>query len=282
MDSRSRLPPSAGIWAHHELALAALTESTQALADVPSLVVKGMVLAYALYNDPASRPMADIDLRVRPRDFLRAVRAMHRRGYAPVWSSRQLGAVSFNVRGMAVEIESTIGPPGLCALSVSGMLERSRERVLPGGLRVREPDLLDHAIIMLVNAFKDKMSQCPDWSLDDLESLCDHVDLDVLVTRVKQARIGSLAWIAADWMAQRRAAPVWSELLARLGTRTPRPYYTAIMRRWLARDSATTGLQVLARLANDSIAQRSLAVAATAAGCAVWWIAALTPAQAAP
>jgi hypothetical protein len=245
----------------------------QALGDVPSLVVKGMVLAYALYDDPASRPMADIDLRVRPRDLLRAVRAMHRGGYVPVWSSRQLGAVCFDVRGTAVEIESTIGPPGLCALGVSGMLERSRERHLPGGLRVREPELLDHAVVMLVNAFKDKMAQCPAWSLDDLENLCDRVDLDGLVERVREARIGSLAWIAADWMAQRRAAMVWSELLARLGTRAPRPLYAAIMRRCLARDKVTLGPRVLARLANDSIAQRGLAVASTATGSAVWWIA---------
>jgi len=255
------------------MALAALAESMRALADVPSLVVKGMVLAYALYDDPASRPMADIDLRVRPRDLLRAVRAMRQRGYEPVWSSRQLGAVCFEVRGTAVELESTIGPPGLCALSVSRMLARSSDRVLPGGLRVREPELLDHAIVMLVNAFKDKMAQCPEWSQDDLETLCERVDLDVLARRVAEAGIGSLAWIAADWMAQRRPAPVWREFLARLGTRPQRPLYVAIMRRWMARDTVTLGSRVLARVANDSIAQQSLAVAATAAGSALWWIA---------
>ncbi len=52
---------------------------------------------------------------------------------------------------------------------------------------MREPEIFDHAVVMLVNAFKDKMAQCPDWSLDDLETLCGRVDLDGLVTRVKRA-----------------------------------------------------------------------------------------------
>src|SRR5580693_4401126 len=58
-------------WIQHEYATEAL-RATLALLErerIATLAVKGVVLARSLYADMAERPMVDIDLRVRPRDF---------------------------------------------------------------------------------------------------------------------------------------------------------------------------------------------------------------------
>ncbi len=228
---------SLATWAYHQLALAALRRVLEVLekGGVPVLVVKGMVLAYALYDDVAARPLSDVDLRVRPRHFVRAVRALRASGLEAGWSSLQLGAVSFDVDGVLVEIETSIGPPGLCALSVGRVFERSRERVLPGGLRVREPELHDHALVLVVNAFKDKMTECPRWSLDDLETIGGRVDPALFLARVAEARARALTWLAADWMARERQSVTWRGLRDRMGARPPRRLYALAMRRAMAR-----------------------------------------------
>jgi hypothetical protein len=174
-----------------------------------------------------------------------------------------------------VDIEASIGPPGLCAVSVARMLERSKERVLPGDLRVREPELYDHALVMIVNAFKDKMVECPPWSLDDLERLGERVDTDRIVEVVTEARIRALAWIAADWMARQRASRCWREVRDRLGPQPPRRLYTWALARSLAHPHPPLSSRVLARVASDSAWRRAWALAAAGAGAAVSWSAPL-------
>src|SRR5262249_47364471 len=160
-------------WAAHEAALEGLRRSLAALrgAGVEPIVVKGMVLAYELYDDVAQRPLADVDLRVRPSRFLRAVRALRARGWPVDPTSKQLGSIGFKVGTALVEIESTVGPPGLCGLTIAQMEARARRRVLPSGIAVREPDIVDHAIVLVVNAFKDKLADCPSWSIGDLVAI---------------------------------------------------------------------------------------------------------------
>ena len=192
-------------WAWHEESLVSLRRALDVLdaAGVPALVVKGMVLAYLLYDDVARRPMTDVNLRVRPRDFVRAARAMRAAGFPVDWTSRQLGALVFWVGRVTVELESSVGPPGLSALGVAEMMTRSGERVLSGGLRVREPELHDHAVLLVVNAFKDKLFGCMPWALDDLELIATRLDVDTFLGRVRAARLTTIAWIVADWMATR-------------------------------------------------------------------------------
>jgi len=266
-------PIAIATWAKHQLALSALRSTLDALepAGVPVLVVKGMVLAYSLYSDVADRPMSDVDLRVRPRDFIRAVRVMRARGFPPLWDSRQLGAVSFVVDGTLVEIETSVGPPGLCTLRVARMLERSRERVLPGELRVREPEVHDHAVVLLVNAYKDKMVECPRWSLDDLEAIAARLDPDTLLARLAEGRVRTLAWIAADWMARERGSERWRALRERIGPHAPRRLYAWVVRRSLRRAEASVVLRALSRIASDSPVQRAWALAAGGAGSAIFW-----------
>lgn len=267
-------PTAIATWARHQLALSALRSTLGVLepAGIPVLVVKGMVLAHLLYADIADRPMCDVDLRVRPRDFLRAVRAMRASGSKPLWVSRQFGAVSFEVEGTLIEIETSVGPPGLCALSVARMLERSRERLLPGDLRVREPEIHDHAMVMLINAYKDKMVRCPSWSLDDLDAIVAHLDPETFLVRIAEARVRTLAWIAADWMARERASDRWRGLRERMGARAPRRLYAWAVRRSLQQAPTSVTLRALTRMASDSALQRVWALAAGGAGSAISWV----------
>jgi hypothetical protein len=259
------------IWARHEELLASLRRALHVLdaAGVPALVVKGMVLAYALYDDVAQRPMGDVDLRVRPRDFVRAARAMRAAGCRVDWTSRQLGSLVFRVDGSIVEIESSVGPPGLCALGVSEMLARSRVRTLSGGLRVREPELHDHAVLLLVNAFKDKLVDATPWALGDLERIAGRLDAPTLVERVRAARVTTIAWLVADWMATERGSEPWRALRDRLGPRSPRPLYSHALRDRIARGHSAWLTPALARVASDSPSLRLWALAATGLGVGI-------------
>ncbi len=263
-----------GTWARHQIALAALAEVLGVLerARIPVLAVKGIVLAYVLHDDVADRPMSDVDLRIRPRDFLRLVSAMRDSGHAPEWGSRQLGAVSFSVRGVLVEFEVSVGPPGICALGVAPMLRRSRERLLGGSVRVREPEIHDHAVLMIINAFKDKMIECPAWSLGDLDAIVARVDVSALCARIGEARARTIAWIAADWMARERRSESCRRLRDRLGARPPRRLYGWAMRRWMPSRGSLMS-RGLSRVGCDSPAQQVWALAAGGAGTAISWLA---------
>jgi hypothetical protein len=269
------IAPAVANWIQHEEALGALRVALTTLeeAGVPVLVVKGMVLAYALYDDVAERPMADVDLRIRPRDFLRAVGAMERRGFPAQWTSRQLGAVAFRIGNTLVEIEMSVGPPGLCALTVAQMMARSGTRVLGGELRVREPDVHDHAVLLVVNAFKDKMVECPKHSLDDLDTIAGRIDVPTFLERVEAARLRTVTWVAADWMARERRSDAWRDIRDRVGSRAPRALYAATMLKLLSDGHDTLGASALARVGSDSPTQRGYALAATALGTAVWCLA---------
>jgi hypothetical protein len=257
-------------WGFHVGALEALRRTLDALGpQIPVLVVKGAVLAYSLHRDVVDRPMSDVDLRIRPRDFFAAIRALEARGFEACWGSRQLGAVGFVVQRTLVEIETSIGPPGSCAISVARMMERSVARVLPGDLHVREPEVHDHAVLLVINAFKDKIALCPPWAIRDLELIARVLDVDVFLARVAEARLGTMTWIVAAWLASRDGNETWAALRDALAPRVPRPIYARVMRHLLARDPSAPALRVLTRLGCDSRTRRTWALAAAALGTAI-------------
>jgi hypothetical protein len=260
-------------WARHEVALHALGRALEALraAGVDPLIVKGMSLAYELYDDVADRPLSDVDLRVRPGEFLRAASALRERGWAVDPRSRQLGSIGFFVGHGLVEIESTIGPPGLCGLTVARVASRARARVLPGGLYVREPDIVDHAIVLVVNAFKDKLVDCPSWSVRDLVVIADHAEFDRLsfLSRVREACAQTLTWIVADWLMNEHRSDAWRDIRDALGPAPLRPAYARTFQRAVFRAPHSTRARVLARIGSDDPASRLWALTATLAGTAV-------------
>jgi hypothetical protein len=265
--------PAIATWAAHEVALDALGRSLEALRDVgvEPLVVKGVALAYELYQDVADRPLADVDLRVRPREFRRAASALRARGWRVDPTSRQLGSIGFLVGRGLVEVESTVGPPGLCGLTVARMASRSRRRVLPGRLEFREPDVTDHAILLVVNAFKDKLLDCPPWSVDDLAAIVGHVDFDraLFLERVREARSETLTWIVADWLVRERGCEPWRAIREALGSVPLRPRYANAFQSFALRAPQSMAARLLARVGSDAPASRLWALAATVIGTGV-------------
>ena len=69
---------SARLWHALETALRALAQ-----AGIPTLLLKGAALVQTVYENPALRPMGDLDLLVRPADAGRALAALAGLGYRP-------------------------------------------------------------------------------------------------------------------------------------------------------------------------------------------------------
>jgi hypothetical protein len=245
-------------------------------AAIPLLPVKGILTARLFYPDVAARPLADVDVRVPARDAERFMRAGLAAGWRlDTWSRPYRNAV-FDVAGAALDVESAIGPPGLCLLSIEDLVARSSVVVEPFGFRHRQPELHDHAIVLAVNAFKDKMSLAAPHAISDLERIV----LDprfrpaTLVERAARGAVTTLLWIVADWMSDpERARPnaareAWREVRDRIGARPPRAAYAAALRVLLTYPGSLA-TRIATRFAADDAKERarSLAVAA-------WWSAA--------
>src|SRR5262249_43094813 len=140
------------------------------------LPVKGIITARTLYDDVSDRPIRDVDIRIRRRDFPRAVRI----GLAQNWHKQHvalLGQVLWQVDGIEVDVKSELGPPGLGALSMDEVLARAEERVEPLGFAHLEPEWNDHALLLVLNVFKDGLRSAA-WAIEDLRRTPKHPDFD--------------------------------------------------------------------------------------------------------
>jgi hypothetical protein len=211
-------------WLRHQTAPILLRRVSDAFADadIAVLPVKGILTAHLLYDDVASRPLLDIDLRIRRRDFHAAMCIARRRGWNPEITSPVLWTAILRVDGFEVDVEATLGPPGLCALRVDDVLSRASHHTTPFGFPHLQPSLEDHALILVLNAFKDGLSPQP-WAIEDLRRIAQHPRFDrtTLVERAHAGRVESALWIVSDWLAEREGAVAWRAVRERIGTRPP-------------------------------------------------------------
>jgi hypothetical protein len=245
--------------ARHEHARVVLEQVVAACDEggIAVLPVKGVVTGRLFYADPGERPIQDVDLRVRPRDMAAVARVGCSAGWRVVSRSRAYETLSFAVEGFLVEFECHVGPPGLSGLRVDDMLRRAERS--ESGLR---PELHDHALLLCVNAFKDKLVEATRGAVRDLELLPAQPSFDParFAALAAEARTATIAWIVATWLAEERRAQGWRAVRAHLGAGAPRPAYarlfgTAIRSpRW-----PRTALRLLARAGGDSPRQRARA-----------------------
>lgn len=252
------------VWASHALAEAVRAEVTSQLeaAGIPVLAVKGVVTSRMLYGDLIERPLSDVDLRIRSGDFRRVLALSRTHGWTIARVSWSYRNIVLRFAGAEVDIEGQIGPPGVCALSVGAMLRRAAvER--RGDSAIRVPEIHDHAVILCVNVYKDKIGAAFPWALEDLARIARHdaFDADEFRRRVARAGIRTLAWIAADWFAQQRRDDVWAGVRAVLGPRPPRQVYAWLMRRLLQGRSNGLALRLLTRCCADDLPHRVRAMA---------------------
>jgi hypothetical protein len=222
-------------WARHVVAGAALRTVATELSSqgIPVLPVKGIVTAATLYDHVAERPIQDVDVRLRRVDYRRAVCVARARG----WHKKHvvlLGQVLWLVDGIEFDVKSELGPPGLCALSVDSVIERAVLRTGSLGFPHLEPEWNDHALILVLNVFKDGLSSAP-WAIEDLRRATAHPEFDprVLIARARVGRVATALWIVSDWMAQRQGAPVWRAIRDGLGARPPSRRAADVYALWL-------------------------------------------------
>ena len=259
-------------WAASEAKRGAFAEVVLAgdAIGVPVLPVKGVLTAQLFYPDPADRVMVDIDVRARPRDLARLCAAGEARGWERIEHSYAYACAAFKVLEERVELETHVGPPGFCGLTVDAMRARATRHVEPFGVPHLQPELHDHALMLIVNAFKDQLVSASDGGLVDLARMAElpEFSFPILAGRAQEAGVAALTWLVAEWMIEKRAEPRWRGLLDALGGRPPRPLWSKAFHA-LARPEAppSLALRLLVRAAPDRISMRTNALAATVA----WW-----------
>ncbi|MBL8609621.1 MAG: nucleotidyltransferase family protein [Myxococcales bacterium] len=218
-------------------------------AGIRALPVKGVVTGAWLYGDPSERPLTDLDVRVAPRDLDRAEAALAAAGFQFLAGRSPTGNVVVEVGGVMVDLETHAGPPGLGRLTVEQMLDRATTRATLG-FPTLWPDPVDHALLLTINVFKDKIALAAPWSLEDARRVvrAPEVGRAAFVDGVRRAKIAQIAWLVADAMA-RAGDDEWRRIRDDLGP-PPRRVHAA-MSRWLERRPASTAARLVARVAGD-------------------------------
>ncbi len=132
-----------------------------------------------------------------------------------------------------------------------------------------EPELHDHALILVLNLFKDGLRYMP-WSLEDLRRIVrqEQFDAEVLVSRAREGHVLSALWIVADWLSERESGDEWRLVRERVGHRPPSTRVAAVYRYVLARGwPPKPGLLTVAT-SNDRAMQSALGLALAVAGLA--------------
>jgi hypothetical protein len=170
--------------------------------------------------------------------------------------------VVFVLDGVCVDVEGYPNPPGLSSLTVEAMLARaSRSHLL--GFPHLLPDFHDHAVLLLVNLFKDKLVHAFVWSVQDVERLPMHPSFDVgrLIDRLHESGASTIGWVVADWMVESRRIEAWRPVRAAMGSRPARLLYVALLRRLREMQPlGTFALRIIARTGADRRTDRARAL----------------------
>ena len=262
-------PSKVASWARHAHARTVLEEVLRVCAKsgIDVVPVKGILTARWLYEDPSERWIQDIDLRVVPGDMRSLKKAGIRAGWRVLDWSPIYRNIVFDVQGMMAEFEAHIGPRGVCALPVSEVLSRATEHTEPFGFSHLQPELHDHALLLVLNVFKDKVVEASAGAVHDLERIARLSEFDAhrLATLAKNSGVATVAFIVAQWLVRDRGASAWIPVLQALGP-PPRNHYAALFRRLMTRPDSL-GLRLLARAASDRKVKQVLAT-----GTMIAWI----------
>lgn len=236
-------------------------------AGVPAIFVKGVITAPWLYAPHEPRPFDDVDLRIAPGDLEACEAALLAAGHLPMAKRSPTGNVVFDVLGVMIDIEPTIGPPFVCDLPVARLIERSQDGARWLGFAARVPELHDHALVLAVNVFKDHPRRASAHAVEDLARILALPEFDpqMFRARVVEANALTLTHVVLSHLA--RQDPRAAAALAALGP-TPRPTYRAV-HGWLAQRPEGIAARVWSRMVNDRARAwpRALGNAARVA----WW-----------
>ena len=179
-------------------------------AQIAVLPVKGVVTGRTLYADPAEREIRDVDVRIRPRDFERALELAGSARWPVRNVLRSYRSFIASVGGLDVDVETSCGPPGFCGLRVDDMLGRAEEG--PTVDLPRVPELHDHALLLVVNAVKDHLVDTTPAALEDLRRLVrlPRFSASRLCDLARQTRTLFMVHLAARFLGDE--APGWKAI----------------------------------------------------------------------
>jgi hypothetical protein len=271
------LQPAQRTWIRQQIAANILREVRLGCgaAGLPFLPVKGAVTARLLYEDIAERPVTDVDVRIRMRDFSRFRRMARDLGWRCVRVARVYGNLVYSFPGLSLDVEAMVGPPGLCALTVDTMLARATRFELAPGLTLDVPEIHDHAVVLVINAFKDKMIGAAVHAIDDLDRIArlPAFDAGAFVRRAIEVRIATIAWMVAEWREGHGSEP-WG--LVRSGlerdARLRRSYAGAVRGLLASADHGSMAVRLLMRAGADTRLMQAGALFGAAAWEAEMWL----------
>lgn len=191
-------------------------------ARIPFLPVKGILTTRLFYEDTASRPLGDIDVRIPPRHLRNVTRIARQHGWPVHDDAPILNTLMLRVDGWEVDVEGSLGPPGLCALTVEDLLRRARRSVEPFGFAHLQPEINDHALVLAINAFKDGLRPMP-WAVEDLRRICSQPDFSapILVDRAARGRVLTVLWLVARWLFEVHGSRPWGRVSESIGPTPP-------------------------------------------------------------
>lgn len=198
-------------------------------AGIDALPVKGIITSRVLYTDISERRLGDVDVRIRPRDYGEVLRVVEAEGWRVVQKMRSYRNVVFLVDDVFIDVEADVAAPGLCAFGVDDLIARAEPSTLLGYPHLLV-DFTDHAVLLALNVFKDKLVQAFRWSMQDVERLPGHAEWDTgaFVDRLAEGRVRTIGWIVADWMVRERGVEAWAAVRGAIGARPPRRAYAEV------------------------------------------------------
>jgi len=229
--SRRRLTEVArGVWAANAVLARHWGEATAALrgAGVDTLTLKGMALANVVYAEPGLRPMADVDLLVRPDDRATALATLRELGYRTPGEAADLLGESRSfaelVRdGARIDLHwhaaRYLRFEGIVEVDHAGLWDRARPLVTPEGrsLMPAPEDLVLHLVVHLTlgSDFARVL-----WYADldaVVRRFARELDWERLTTAADRWRVRTLTGWALGVVALSFGTPLPAGLLERLG-----------------------------------------------------------------
>jgi Uncharacterised nucleotidyltransferase len=193
--------------------------------DIPVIVLKGAHLAHNVYENPALRPMIDIDLLVRQEDLSTAESIMGKLGYhspgkvwidAPDPTWKHLPRM-FKTDAMPVEIHWTIRDPNnALEIQPDKLWDRAVASEYAGAfaLALSPEDLLLHLCLHAVHhhAFQAGLRDICDVD-QTIRRHADELNWQILADRAKEWKASASAWIALNSAASLLGTPVPEDFL---------------------------------------------------------------------
>lgn len=208
--------------ANHAASEAVLRDALRALraADVEVMPLKGVLLRRLVYDDPAERPVGDVDLLVRGRDVRRAHEALAAAGFEPIFLEPMERERSFRHRrlGLLVDLHWQLFYDDYFDFDAEGLFARARWDETAFSTPVWRMSPLDLYAHVLVHAGFTAWVQ-PAPRLYDVARVADRLGIDpaAAAAHLRACGMGAFARYALRLAARDGEAPHAEAVLTALG-----------------------------------------------------------------